>query len=940
MSKSLLSRTPALKFHIDFAQEMKSLGKKQQFSLIVSFFYTYLLLIGSIFLLLESNTRRQNPTYRMSLQSQMGFGVEPSVFTILICFLVSGTFYLLVLYSLKIKSAVTVLKIFSQMILPSSIIFSIFGLGALFGKVDLRLANYSMPEILKMPWQTTSWTTLANFGLEIVLALLFAIFIAKRAENSQLTSKGMSYIPWLLPVVVNTGFLSAVSGASTSHDKYLIWFTVILNLFFLILYSAFTTNSVVEKALVAFVLGVSLFIYLFSHRPTQVLTWRPGLQQVSIPSGRYLLFSFLAATFLFLFLLFKMNFEYWVSVVTAGFWFGLTSQINSSIVSSLDNFHFGELMGYWLGFSEFNQFPYRSVEFPRGLFVNVIPAAIGDLLSNGFPETYAYWFVALSFLLGSAFFVVARIYLPIPIVFTIIMLLPKPNGYFEIDFAMGLVLLGFIALLDKQRMHERLLIWMPLLGIFLILLAPGQGSIFTALLVVVLTLHFRQNRISLKFLKNWKWVLYFVSIIFSSILLILPSIKWVLRNGRINNSVYGDFWMGRLPIPEVFPISLRFGILLLVPVLLFVLISNYQNLKNTHKQVGIASLIFLIAFSGRWFGRVDQQDMSRIGAGLLVFLIIFLVPLTIRKSTSEGIALVGILTLSLTASVAMAYFPFNQNINFQNDRSSPMSGPQYAEMVQRGETYKRIQEVEKSLFGDGVSRLNLTGGQAIDVYLGKKSSGGIESPYVITNDAQEIDWYQRLQKANVNIVLGPYGSLGAGAFDGSGVGGRAPRILSWIINEFAPVDCSDFSLAIRKSDLINNLSILTEHGCVVPPTRAGILELWNRIDATQSNLGRSFLSWNSSTQIDNLTSSVKTNVAQVSLSDSTQLMRIKVSCVRPQLVIFRIDSTDSYEPITHTFSAEIQSGEFDFKPNIFPIVSLLKGQFSLSIESPECGFVN
>jgi hypothetical protein len=924
----------------DVGDYFKSFNNRQMFSIFSACVYFYLILIISIFLFLEKVTRNNNVTYRLSLQSQMGFGVEPSGLVIFTCFLLTILMFVLLVVTVRNKSTFAILKTFGELLFPSCILFAVLGIGFLFGKIDLRLSNYSIDEISKIIWVSNSWRGIAIFGIAILISFVFSVLKLKSANLISLDLSDSSFIPWLIPVIINTGFLVAITGASTVSGRYLIWFTITLNILLLLLFSISASNYIIKKLMTTFVLAITLFVYLFSHRPTQVLTWRPDLQWTAIITDRYILFSLIATLIVCTFLIRATSFYRGALIIVAGLWSGLGSNVNSTIVSSLDNFHYGEFIGYWLGFSELDQIPYKSVEFPRGILVNVLPAAFGDFLSNGYPETFPYWFITLSLLIGILFFLVTHTYLPLPVIFLLLILLPKPNGYFEIDIIMGIALLGFIALLQRIKSYALLFVWVPLFSIFLILLAPGQGLVCAIILLIVGILHLYQNRISLVFLRSWPWAIYFIGVLAFSAFLVLPSLLWVVRNGSVNNSMYGDFWLGNIFTPQQFPLSLKFGIILLAPVLFTILLVNFRKLENFQKQLGLAAILYLIAISGRWFGRVDQLDMSRVGAGLFIFLILFLVPLSYRNSNLGRVQVAGVVSLVLTIILAIAFYPFNQSVNFQQFASPATSPGQYAEMRQRGEIYKKIESIENTIYAQKAQRLNLTGGQAIDQYLGARSIGGIESPYVITNDAQEIAWKKRLEKGGVNLILGPYGSLGAGAFDGSGVGGRSPQVLSWMINRFTPIDCGLFTIAIPKSDIKDKVDYLASQGCVVPSTRIELLSLWNRIDATQSNLGWSLVSWSSQPEstLENQAPSNQSKSIRVSLTKPTDILTVKLRCEIPQLVEFIIESNDTGENLRQVFSAQIQSGTFRFKPSIFPIATLLNGRFNLNLNSTTCFF--
>jgi hypothetical protein len=263
----------------------------------------------------------------------------------------------------------------------------------------------------------------------------------------------------------------------------------------------------------------------------------------------------------------------------------------------------------------------------------------------------------------------------------------------------------------------------------------------------------------------------------------------------------------------------------------------------------------------------------------------------------------------------------------------------YKPMLERGKTYLKISNLSQDLFGTKTRMLNLTGGHAIDQYLRIPGVGGIHSAYVISNDHQEIDWLKRLKEIDPNFVLGGYGSLGSAAFDGSGLGGRAPKVLSWLTSKYSIVDCGDFLVGV-KTKMYKKLSdTLLDNGCLPPPGQRENLETWQKMDSTQADLGYSLLTWPKSGVKEKIGFGRNSKSIQIRELRENGVVTFGIKCLTQENVHFLISNNDLNSPLEFSFFAQIRSGEYSFKPNIFPITSLLRNSFKITLLSSQCNFV-
>jgi hypothetical protein len=924
-------------------KQTKLLTKGQIFSLFVVILFIYLITLGLSLFILNNLSNRSGSSYRVSLQSRFGFGTEPSSLTIIVGLLIALALFLISNLLLSQDTELRLTKVFSQLMLPSSILFAVVMSQFFLGKIDLRSSGFSISSTLEQVWFGNFWTRLFSFGISIPLVLFIVLIIRKNKNLEAPNSVLITFLPWWIPLVVDFSFLISSKLNSVALNRFLLWFTLMFLVALLLGYCFTEYKRLSNRILIALTVFLVTFFALYLRRPKQVITWRPNLIMEDITPDRFLIFSAVVALVMSLSLLSFNRFLIAIPLITAGLWSLFSVPFTTLVVSSMDNFHFGEFVGSWFNTSESGLIPYRDIEYPRGLLINYIPSSFANFLSGGFPETFNYWFVFLSLVLGVCFAFVMRNFLPLPLIFVLIMILPKANGYNEIDLLMLLTLVKFIEGLFNRKFRLITSYLIIPVSIFWILLAPGQGVIFLLLLSLAFFIsHFSSFKEFYQIQFSKPVLLYFSGILLVMFLanqILFPAIEWVIRNGRLNNQLFGDGWLNQALSPQDFPISLRFIVLLVAPLLLVFTLVYFSHLDMVGRGIAIIAIVYLVIISGRWFGRVDVNTLSRIGMGFLITLIVLVLPLLYRLPSRDGrFAFLPFPVFGLVFVFALTLNPFNVNSFVPYQPANILNDQNYKPMLERGLSYARISSLSQSLFGSETRMLNLTGGNAIDQYIRIPGVGGIHSAYVVTNDAQEIDWLKRLQKIDPNFILGGYGSLGSAAFDGSGMGGRAPLVLSWVISNYTLSDCGDFIVGVKNSAAEDLQSRLSSSGCNYPSTTEQKLLLWNKMDATPSDLGASFLSWPAPRVEDlDLTQGGGKSV-QVQTNRPSDRIGFNVECSSRQIVQFTIKSVSSLDPLSFSFNAEVESGQYSFKPSVFPISTLLGGSFILTLGDASCEF--
>ncbi len=927
-----------------YSKFKNTLSRSQSFSLSIAAIYIFFIALALALFTLNNLTNRSSGSYRISLQSRFNFGTEPSSLTIIVGLIIALVLFLIFSHFLKNDSFFKYTKIFSNLLLPSGILFVITTSQFFFGKIDLRNSGFSVVGAFQQVWLGNFWTRIASYGITVFSVLLCFLIIRKQNKFNLSNSMVTTFLPWWIPLIVDLSFLITSKFTFSFVNRFLFWLTLSTLGLFLASNAFEHFKKISKRFMIALFVFTLTFIALYLRRPTQVLTWRPNLILENLAVDRFFIFAGIIALLVSISILAEKQLFLKVQLITGGLWALFSVPFTTFNIASMDNFHYGEFVGSWFDTNALRLIPYRDIEYPRGLLTNYIPASFGNFLSSGFPEAFNYWFVFLSFSLGIYFTFVMKNILPLPLVFTLLMILPKANGYFEIDILVLLTLMNLIAGLLNPNYRKITTYLLPPICILWILLTPGQGIILLCLAIIAFIYIYLSNLNEFNaFLFSRKSLVpLFVTLCFLALSFraLVPAVTWVIRNSSINNQLFGDGWLNQALAAADFPISLRFMVLVLAPILFLFILLKFSRFDSMGRILSIITISYLVLISGRWFGRVDENTMSRIGAGFLIALIILALPLFFILYQGKFVLnSVQTPALALIFALSISWNPFNINYFVPSQPVTIVQDANYSLMLERGKTYRQISNLSQSLFGSNVRMLNLTGGNALDQYLRIPSLGGVHSPYVVTNDSQESDWLNRIKMGNPNFILGGYGSVGSAAFDGSGLGGRAPQVLSWVISNYQVADCGDFIVAVSKKELALFRTRLDAGGCKIPQNENDNLSLWNRFDSTPLDLGSSLLSWPTLTNeapgvVDGHGQSI-----QISLQMLTDPVGFRLKCSVRENAQFSIKSNSEQDSLIFTFTAVVESGQFAFKPSIFPISSLLNGNFDLTLHNSRCQFI-
>jgi hypothetical protein len=520
-----------------------------------------------------------------------------------------------------------------------------------------------------------------------------------------------------------------------------------------------------------------------------------------------------------------------------------------------------------------------------------------------------------------------------------LLLLPPANGYNEIDILifLSLILVVRFSLTKGSTVSFHLVTgascWIA------VYLVPGQGVIYTMLaLFYLLFIHFnnlRESQNLKSYIKgNFKNFSVLIAVLLMTVITQREQLLWVLGNSRVSNYMFGDYWLRKAFDPQVFPFSIRFLPIILAPLLLTLYISFRKHLGITSRIFLFTSIFYMILISARWFGRVDS-GLSRIGIGTLIMLVFLILPIfSTRSAAFKVVSKYQALTLGLIFSLSMGLaIPANGG-SLEAISPSSLSQSTYKSQIETGLRYQRIKDVFAALENPSEKVFNMTGGDALSLYTGIPGYGGIQSSYTITNDRQEKRWLDRLVRSNITSVIGGFEY----PFDGSGFGGRAPLILNWLIENYQPMECGDFQIAIAKNLVSTYSEELRTFGCTIPGTPQLTLDLWNKMDSTVIDLEYSLQSWKKSKDSKQLSGAIL-NMPEFLKIQGSGLVNFEVLCqnsVVASASSIKLTGMRGGQKIEFTFYAFLESGPYTFNPRIFPISSFSDEALTLSIENSSC----
>ena len=877
---------------------------------------------------------RSNNSFRISVQSINGISQQPNSLTVPILGLVFVLFLILFNKFINFSSEIFLQRVV-RIIYPSIYLLLIIIYRLIFNFENLIGQNgLSFKGIINDALPESTWGVLILINITVIISPIIAKFI-----DAKLIEK-YDFIGFLLPILL---FVTHQMISLLTHELYsngtshryetlfrLVLFASCIFMYFLAAKKISQNNNIKIKNLIPLIIFVLTFIVLFLRIPSFVYSYRPTFNPIVVEEPRILIFVLLFSLVFGLIVLgiIRFNGNYLLSL--GGLFYIFSTPFEKLIVPNLDSYHYGEYIGLWFNTKIQNLQPYTEIEYPRGLFVNFLPAAVGNFLSPGNPELQNFWLIILGYLSGFGMVFLLSYWMPTKFALLSVLLLPVPNNYVEIDYVAFSFILASLLLLKKSYFlvgSSFILLSIPLL----ILAFPGQGVISSFLMCIIL-FNYRLKVIqSIKgSLRLYIFIYTLIAICYVFVFsMLLSAIKWVFRNSVANAQFFSDGWVNKFLFSENFPISLRWFMLALLPLLILFYIIYEKELQLDEKILLMVGVFYLILISGRWFGRTDFEILSRVGIGGLAFVLLIIIPLfwkTLYPKNTMSLVVV----FSIVFALATPFKSINLNfISMDRVEASVIGFKQNSDYNEYGENLLDLKNKLNYFFGNNPKVINLTGGSASDYYMKIPSVGGIQSPYMIINDDQENEWLSRLQQNDVNGFYGPYGSFGGIKADGTTIGGRAPKVLKWLMDEFNVIKCDNVYMGIKNAVDLRQSAL----ECSTPKTAQEKLDYWDVINGSSSNLGNSLTMWargdgnrEQTAILQNLkTQKIISKVIRFTCLDNFTDQELKIA-----------GKNKDGEYISTIFYANLSTGISEISSEIFPINNLVEGDLNLIIENKAC----
>jgi hypothetical protein len=879
---------------------------------------------------------------RISLQSRYGFGSEPSstlIIFLILCFLV----YLLSFFILTlIKSDLnfSTFQNFVRLVFPTFLLTLV-----LFARILINNLSLGVPEIsgfyafIGYLLSGNNWTLLFILNISVLISQIIIFgFKTRILIRSEKIEQHLRIIGWLIPISI----FQAFNISKFYFDSHVIsFFLLVLILLSLFIFNIAISNLQIRRLTLFVMTCFTLISICLIRIPVVLYSWRPEWTFIKIDSTYFVFFIISFVILLTLPIVLKkisINFTY---LAIAAIYYTFAIPLETSIVPLVDSLHYGEKIGLWFNQEYGDLSPYSELEIHRGLLVNNFPAKIGNFISPGNPETFKFSFLIFALILGPLVFLALRNFIGSSRIISILLLLPVPNGLVEIEFLYFSFLLLVIYYCYRHKVDFYLIALCLFAFPILILLAPGQGIVFILLTLIVVffnisKFNFVISKIKLVF--SILFLISFVLIVIKNSLSIKSAVLWVVRTGSANSSMYGDNWIIRLYQTDQFPSNIRWAVLFIIPILIFLNIIYLKYLNSLQTLFIILIYVYTILMSGRWFARVDTDSPSRIGIGLITLSLFLIFPLvsTLRKKIYPYVfSLVFLIMLFFTIQ-AINFNPMISGSGYR-EISTPSSQALNLPVEKKlGQQYRDVSFLIRSIFGQNPFVTNISGGSASDFYMKIPSRGGIQSSYLIVSDDQELEWISRLEKSNVNLLYGGYSQLGGITADQTSLATRAPLFSRWSIANFTPFRCKDIYFAIKNTSLNVYKSKLQNMGCIFTESPKVKLRFWGDIDQTPKNFDNSFYMWKKAEQNFNL-KLFDPKVIQFMDYNSNFWNKVRLDCAGAQgtfeIELYKITDGDV---LRTKFSTALKDGIISWDSRIFPIFNLGEGKTFMSLTNSPC----
>ena len=421
-------------------KNLEIVGNLNPFDRVIIFsaiIFLYLEVVSICFITMQNFTVFNN-SFRISVQSINGTSQQPNSLAIPISGLVFAIFLILFNKFINLSNE-TFLRRIVRIIYPSIYLLIILLYRLVFNFENLVGQNgLSFKGIIADAVNESTWGTIILINLILILSPVIAKFVDLKMVEKY------DFIGFLLPIIL---FLTHQIISILSHELYLngtfykheslfrlVIFASCIFIYILAARRVSQNNNIKLKNLIPFIVFILTFIVLFIRIPSFVYSYRPTLNLLEVQKSRILIFIFLFSFVAAIIVLgiTRLNKNYLLSL--GGLFYIFSTPFEKLVVPNLDSYHYGEYIGLWFNTSIQNLQPYTEIEYPRGLFVNFLPAAIGNFLSPGNPEFQNFWLIILGYITGFGIVYLLSFWIPTKFALLFVLLLPVPNNYVEIDY--------------------------------------------------------------------------------------------------------------------------------------------------------------------------------------------------------------------------------------------------------------------------------------------------------------------------------------------------------------------------------------------------------------------------------------------------------------------------------------------------------------------------
>jgi hypothetical protein len=495
-----------------------------------------------------------------------------------------------------------------------------------------------------------------------------------------------------------------------------------------------------------------------------------------------------------------------------------------------DDYHFGEILLPWWLWSDFSYVPFHDYFPARGL-VNYVPGLLTDIFFDGTAAAQTatlgksllalpYLTIGLIFLANSIGWLAA---------FLSLILMPAPvNCLFEIHVILTATLCLLVEFFLRRRWTQWLAVWV-VLGIALVLFAPGQGGLFllgtSPLGAIALYRALRQDQ---------KRLLYGVSGLVLAIVLLalltpldqmlIGAVRYGAEQSATNSAAYGIPWKNSRGSNPIFGYPywemLRTSWVWVGVIAALLLHRVACDLAWPDRRRYIAFAIPIVLFSILWIpraaGRIDPASWSRLGVASTWFVclllpIVLLIALGHRHKATVLLVVAGIGGLVSTFPSNHNVFSLEQVLQFPTQIPFIQDGaltdgralrlPNLGKVIMEPSQRQRLQTIKAVLdltLEPGETYLDMTNRNAQYFYLNFPPPVESGAVYNLVHDSQQIRAIKDLESAQPPVVLTDADSI---LHDGGTAALRSHLLYRYVVDHYIPVQIESYIFMVRPDRL-------------------------------------------------------------------------------------------------------------------------------------------